>query len=267
MKRLLMILFAALLFVNLAVVAYATNDADINYTTSYDAQTGILTVTANIVDIKDASGITMVEYKILYDPKLLEYVDAKPNMPDHWKPLADAKPEMAEDLSRLKNPGEFWWAIMVFDPDQAVFDDNDLSITMTFKVLKNTDSDIAFNNVCIANGALQRLTGPSTVINIDFDENLSEPDIGISDIESSVDESAAENNNSDANSDNNSTSIESGNTDASLSISVESNEDVDNTSAVTDNENSNNAIIFVIIGIAIVGAIVIAVVIFRKSKK
>lgn len=269
MKKLLMILFALVLCANLAVVVYAANDAGINYNTTYDEENGILTVTANIVDIKDASGITMVEYKILYDHKLLEYVEAKPNMPDHWKPLEESG--MSEDLSRLKKDGEYWWAIMVFDPEQAVFKDNDLSITMSFKVLEDTDSEISFNNVCIANGALQRLTGPSTVINLAFGNDNSVPDIDISDIESSVDESSATENSSNSSIDNESTTESSGNTDASLSISIESNDNDNNkvtgTSDITDDTGSGNALIYVLIGVAVFGAIVIALVIFRKAKK
>lgn len=180
------IVFVLVVTASLLVIAHdhSGNVAEMDVKYQFDEENGLLTVTAGLINITDATGITDLEYDVHYDSSCLSLKEYNVNMPKSWEPLVES--EMAEDLSRKKSDGLFMWAIMVFDETVAVKSDNELFLTLVFEVKKYKANVINFEYIYMANGPLDLVSGNSSEIKISFENDT--PSIDISDSIPSVPE-------------------------------------------------------------------------------
>lgn len=180
------IVFVLVVTASLLVIAHdhSGNVAEMDVKYQFDEESGLLTVTAGLINITDVTGITDLEYDVHYDSSCLSLKEYNVNMPKSWEPLVES--EMAEDLSRKKSDGLFMWAIMVFDETVAVKSDNELFLTLVFEVKKYKANVINFEYIYMANGPLDLVSGNSSEIKISFENDT--PSIDISDSIPSVPE-------------------------------------------------------------------------------
>lgn len=268
MKRLLSIFIVLLMFmIPLCVSAESNTDTSLEVNYSYDDGSGNIYVDARFVDIKVKSGIIYVIYDIKYDYKALELVKAESIMPENWSSLLENG--VVEDMSREVSDGVYRWELGIFTVNKGIVNDNELGLKLEFKpksegttVIKLEYYDVITE--VVTNGMtedLYSLSGKSIDLNIDL-ENPQTPEIDESDI--SVPEYSLP--------------AESITEDTTVS-SNESNYDTDNlvsmptiggnSQAEPDEETGPSWILWVVIGVGVIGvaAIVVVIVNSKKGKK
>lgn len=267
------IVFVLVVTASLLVIAHdhSGNVAEMDVKYQYDEENGLLTVTAGLINITDATGITDLEYDVHYDSSCLSLKEYNVNMPKSWEPLVES--EMAEDLSRKKSDGLFMWAIMVFDETVAVKSDNELFLTLVFEVKKYKANVINFEYIYMANGPLDLVSGNSSEIKISFENDT--PSIDISDSIPSVPEIVDKPNDVssdfiDENSDTDIiTSSDNNNDIPTIGIPVQSENisDIESHSELSEGENNSLGLY---IGIAVTAVILVVaavlVILFARGK-
>lgn len=253
MKRSLIIIIVAVLtlFSSLMTCSAGENDATLKAEYSYDENAKTISVDARFVDIKAKEGIITIEYHIEYDKNALELVSYETVFPDNWKSLLEN--QMVEDFSEKKEDGRLTWTFVVIAVGEGAKKDNELGIKLLFKPLNTGKTDIKFSykdigTEILENGktvSLEHISGNSLNIAVD----LSEPEKSeISEIENDVSVSGQESENS---SENNLSEAETDNVDTSNNDSEPA---------------ENNMILWVIVGIGVVGVTVV-IVLVSKTKK
>lgn len=249
MKRsFIFILTAILITLSVLPICSAESvDATLKAAYNYDKDANIIKVEARFFDIKVEEGIITANYDIKYDPEALELVEFKTVFPEEWdKFLSD---ESVKDFSVKKEDGHISWVFVVVPVGQGAKNDNVLGIDLQFKpkATSETDINLNFNDIgteILENGqtvSLEKISGNSVKISVD----LSNPD---------EHEISGGYENTEANADN------SKNVDDST---VGENDDATDDAT---NENTNNVLLYVIIGIGVVGLCVLAFVLFKSKK-
>ncbi len=261
MKRIIFLsaaLFAILFLSFSSVVASDKYDATVKVDYSYDEESGIMTVTASVCEIKDPKGLALIEYDIKYDGDVLELQSSDVNMPDAWKRFVDSG--MAEDLShKRKNEDCFRWSMGIISNGYGVTKNDELKVTLKFKILDKKDTQVELVCINLGNDDLEEVSGNSAVVKLIMadDETLSievSEDFSVPDMTPSV---------SDPNGNDQSTS-DSTNENAELN-------EVSNESSSQSNAEDDDTMLYTVIALCAVvgiGVIVgIVIVIVRKAQK
>ncbi len=233
MKKTLILLITILLICASSLSAFADTDTGLNVSYSY-TDNGTILVTASVVDIKVEGGLILVGYDISYDETALELLNSSVNIPDAWEQYLNDLEGPDTELSELIEPGEYFWCIMIFKVGCGITEDNQLSVTLEFKPLKNEDTDIEFKCSDLSGEDLdQVLSGESKILNIvgNASNNIDTPNGDISD------DVIVDNNNNGNNNNNNFTSNEGGNQNTSNDSSINSD---NNTESNTENSDTDN---------------------------
>lgn len=187
MKRILAVFFAAILMLTIVFSVFAhdhsgtTANLDVKY--EYDEENNRIIVTANVIDIKDKTGISLIEYNVTYNQSNLSLIEHTVGIPEDWKPYVGG--EHFEDWSEKRKDGWFLWAIFITEPSVAVKDDNELNLTLVFDVKNKKSSKIEFVNESSANAELELIALNSATINVSFGGDDT-PSIEVSNTEPSV---------------------------------------------------------------------------------
>lgn len=281
MKKLLLFVFALLLFVTSSMNAFAESNVDttleVNY--SYDTETDRISINAFMVDIKPEEGIICVEYDIKYDASALELVKAETVFPEEWDTYI--KNGSIEDLSHDKGNGVYLWSFVVMPTGIGAKEDNELGIKLEFKPLKKeaTKVELLYNHVVTEvteNGFtvdVPEVSGSNATVSINFDKPTT-PDIEKSDVtlpdESSDEDVSSVISNNESNVISNDDSSGNNGTTSDIvtlpSISVDITDASEDSSEVDlmEQKNENNWLIWTI---SAVGVAAVAILIFVLTKK
>ncbi len=254
MKKSFILIIVALLtlFTSVITCTASDNDATLKAEYSYDGNGKTITVDARFVDIKAKEGIITIEYHIEYDKNALELISYETVFPEDWKPLLEN--QMVEDFSEKKEEGRINWTFVVIAVGKGAKEDNELGIKLSFKPLNNSKTDIKFNckdigTEVLENGktvSLEHISGNSLNIAVD----LSEPEK--SEI-SEIDPNAPAGNNSQS-------------ANASTGNNAESINDNSEDSNVDNEQSDNSLVLWIVIGIGVLGVAAV-IVLVSKTKK
>jgi len=239
MKKLCFAFLALVIFCSLPLCTTAQSVAGtMNYEYSVDADSKYITVKLSLRDIIEETGITMVDYDIKYNSDVLRVESATANKPEKWE--SDFESKMAEDWSQLKEDGYYKWTVFNIEPQNAIFEYDELTFTIVFEVLDNVDSAVEFDCVYLANANIDKTYSNSAQLNVVFEGDKATVYLDKEELEmpSSSDENVSENE----------------------SVSLESSSG--NNSFVEDGNNS--MIIIAIVAVALVGVASVAYVLFKK---
>ncbi len=187
MKKLLIYFFVAvLIFSSFTTVSAKEYDAQLVVTGDFNKDTKILTVHASINNIKPEYGIIVVQYQINYDTSDLALMEANVNMPDLWKPHVES--QNAEDLSHRISDGKYSWSIVMAKVKLGIKEDEQLTIDLKFKVKKEADISVRFDNIVVATEIPFKYNGKTmyepTEISVndatlEFDSRVSNNDVDV----------------------------------------------------------------------------------------
>ena len=215
-------------------VGATDNTDEYGVTIAVSAETGKLkagdtfSVTATVTDIKDETGLAVLEYMITYDKAILELVDTEFKLPDFWEQylgtddFENLSTRLEDDNSEIAGTGKsaYMWSLVSIKEKNALHEGGKTSITLKFKVIEDGTASVEFI--------------PGTVTNDDLIE------IGANKV---------------------TVSIQAGDTEASKqSVSIDG-----NIGEVT--EESSSPLVFIIIGLVVLFVVVLALVFWFVKKK
>ena len=252
MRKILVFILAFAFAISLCTPAFAANGVDLacGYSIKNDNK---VTIKIAVVDIKDSTGVAIVDYLIKYDDSVLRLDSGMVNLPKQWEPFT--KDEMAENLSQAITGG-YRWSVVNCMPGYGIKADNELHITLEFTRLENVETDIEVIYKCVANDEVVEIYGPDKTITVPVSSGDSTSGF--------VSEGSETNNTDDTDA--------SDNEDSVGSVS-DTNNDKASGSNSSDNSSVNDAEttdVWVIIlgifgGIAVIAGIVYLVLLFSKK--
>ncbi len=264
-KSFFIIVFSIMMLFSSLVCNAQTADATLKVDYEYISESNLIKVDANFVDIKAKEGIITIEYDITYDANALELVSYKTYFPKDWEQLLEN--ETVEDFTEKTQNGKIRWVFVVIAVGKGAKNDAELGINLEFKPLKDGTANVSFNykdigTEILKNGmteSLEHISGNSVNIAIDLSKPA-EPEIDDGSI------TVPENNttsSTESKEEASSNSVEGndGNVSMPSVLGTESSE-----SSTHDVAGGSNMLLWVIIGVGVVGiAVVVAVVL--KTKK
>lgn len=166
MKKLAFLLILSILVATVPFAAFAEN----NYMVTTKVE-GELTKDDNVYklhvslnDIKDETGVALAEYVIKFDPEVIQLTNADVKVPDIWKDHIDS--EMAENMSRKLNDGEYSWLWVMALEGYGIKEDGQLALDLDFSVLKETETEISVSVVTVLNDELEEISANSVSVKV-----------------------------------------------------------------------------------------------------
>lgn len=174
MKKLTLLLIFSLIIAVIPFAVTAENDYDVTTKVSGELVEGedIYKLSVSLVDIKDETGVAFLEYGIKFDPAVLQLQKADVKVPDIWKEHIDT--EMAEDLSRQLNDGEFGWVWVMSQVGYGIKEDGQLALNLEFKVLDSAKTDINVSSLMVTNDNMEEISANSVTLTVDTNKVGSE---------------------------------------------------------------------------------------------
>ncbi|MGM9657377.1 MAG: hypothetical protein ACI3W9_00090 [Eubacteriales bacterium] len=249
-KKLLSVITACALlclcFTVFASAGSSTCSASITYELD---NSGVLLVTVTFTDIDDESGVVAVSSNVRFDAEVLEYIGFEQDYPKEWGSYGDSWTCLAEnDPSLIK-------LTYLFDSaEEGHGAQGDFSTVLKFNVLRTgVETVITATENSVTNDLLMMIPAPDVTL------TLTVKDGGNVDGDVSVGEASEPESNDTSKGAEESKSEASGAPEASGDSSVEE------TSGGT--EQNGNAVIWIVIGIAVAVLIAAAVIVTVKKKK
>lgn len=266
MKKLTFLLVITILIAAIPFVVFAESGYDVttkvNGELIKDESIYKLNITLN--NIKDKSGIALIEYDIKFDPAVFQLTKSDVKVPDIWKEHIET--EMAENLSRQVGDGEYNWLwIMAFE-GYGIKEDGQFALDLEFKVLKEAETEISVSAVDLINDNMEPISANSVAVKINTSSAGSEeidsdvppipPEYSVPLIPSEPATESSETDNSD--------SIIELNPIVSSAESVSSADNSENDSSSGNKDNGNVTLIVIL---SIIGAAAVAVCVFVLVKR
>lgn len=253
----IMLLSAVLVCMAFATVSSAAGSCKAEVEYAVEGESLVLTVTYS--DYNDDDGIIGVSCNVMYDSEVLEYQSVNAQMPSEWGDKAD-------DWSDLYATGNVLVAFLSNTGELGGGTTDPLSFTVTFKILKTgVDTAIEVKNSELTEaGKCEIITAANTSINVTISDG---GDVSVDVSEEIPDESSEDvpdESNTPSEDPENESSVPS--EESASDSSVPAN---DSDASVSDDEESNGWLLWVIIGAAvvIVAAAVVLVIATKKNKE
>lgn len=165
MKKLTFLLILSILLTTVSFSVFADNDYTVktNVKSELIKDENIYKLSVYLTDIKDETGLAIIDYCIKYDPSVFKLKKADSVTPDLWKDHIDS--EMAENLSNHSS-GEYRWAWVMSLIGNGIKEDNQLVLNMEFEVLSESDTVVNVSAIAVANDNLKVVSANSVAIKI-----------------------------------------------------------------------------------------------------